>query len=160
MLVFIRGSSAVRAPVAHVRLAAEVVGPAFGELRARDVGCEDFVHGAVVEDYVAGWLVDAGFEGARGELVGRVMSALLRKDAVAFHGREAPQTRRSWDVISENARYTDLIQTPSFPQRRSGPFTLKMVVFDIAVAVSRAPDFTLRPTVWIAPVASCGCSWV
>lgn len=94
VVVFVCRSSAVRAPVAHVRLAAEVVRPAFGELRARDVGGEDLVHGAVVEDYVAGWLVDACFEGAGGELERLGMSALLREDAVAFHDREVSQTRR------------------------------------------------------------------
>lgn len=93
MIVFVRRSPAVRAPVAHVRLPAEVVGPAFGQLCARDVGGEDFVHGAVVEDYVAGWLVDACFEWARGELERMGVSALLCKDAEAFHDREVSRTR-------------------------------------------------------------------
>jgi hypothetical protein len=64
--VFVGWAAAVGATVTDAGLAAEVVGPAFGKLGTGDVGVEDVVDGAVVEDYVARGFADAEFEGARG----------------------------------------------------------------------------------------------
>lgn len=70
ILVLVGGATPVRATVANTGLAAEVVGPAFGELGARDVGLEDIVDGSVVQDNVAGRLGDASFERTRRLLKG------------------------------------------------------------------------------------------
>lgn len=68
LLVFVSRSSAMRPSVADVCLAAKVVRPAFGQLGAGDVGLKNLVDGSVVENDIAGWLVDAVLEGSRREL--------------------------------------------------------------------------------------------
>ena len=65
LFVFVGRPSTVSAPMPNGCLAAEIVRPAFRKLRAWNVGLEYFVNGSVVQDHIAGWLVDPRFEGTR-----------------------------------------------------------------------------------------------